>query len=135
MKISDGVASVKNLRVLILATVFIESFGISDLPRKQGTACIDYGFHSLGLDRIVAHAMIENKASSRVMQKLGMRYVGEGINEGHLSVGYGMAKEMILFEHQLKNKEPQATETHDGQNECAPEEITAFIMIKGRYEC
>lgn len=55
---------------------------------EAGKACLEYGFNQLGLERIVAHAMIGNKASAKVMQKLGMRYVGEGVNEGHASVGY-----------------------------------------------
>lgn len=60
---------------------------------EAGKACLEFGFNQLGLEKIVAHAMIENKASSRVMQKLGMRFVGEGMNEGHHSVGYEIAKE------------------------------------------
>ena len=40
------------------------------------TAIIYYGFHTLKLNRIEAHCMIENKASARVMEKAGMKYEG-----------------------------------------------------------
>ncbi len=39
-------------------------------------ACLRYGFESLNLDRIVALFMPENKASERVMVKIGMTYQG-----------------------------------------------------------
>lgn len=37
---------------------------------------IDFGFSKLGLNRIEAYCMIENKASVRVMEKAGMIYEG-----------------------------------------------------------
>ncbi|MFT5920228.1 MAG: ribosomal-protein-alanine N-acetyltransferase [Granulosicoccus sp.] len=64
---------------------------------EAGKACLEFGFNQLGLEKIVAHAMIKNEASSRVMQKLGMRFVGEGINEGHPLVGYEISSEE--FQH------------------------------------
>ncbi len=36
--------------------------------------CIQYGFENLGLPRIMAEALIEHKASERVMQKAGMNF-------------------------------------------------------------
>ncbi len=38
-------------------------------------ASIAYGFDVLGLERIVAHAMLVNPASIRVMEKCGMRFL------------------------------------------------------------
>ncbi len=43
------------------------------LATEGSRALIDYGFSSLGLQRISAHAMIGNDASMRVMEKAGMR--------------------------------------------------------------
>lgn len=63
---------------------------------EASQACLEFGFNHLELEKIVAHSMIENKASSRVMQKLGMRFVGEGINEGHPSVGYEITRSEFL---------------------------------------
>jgi len=63
---------------------------------EASRACLTYGFNNLNLENIVAHAMIENKASSRVMQKLGMRYICQELTEGHPSVRYEITREEFL---------------------------------------
>jgi len=40
---------------------------------ESGRASLDYGFNALGLDRIIAIHDVENVASGRVMERLGMR--------------------------------------------------------------
>ena len=44
--------------------------------------CLQQGFQKFGLKRIVARAMRENLASHRVIQKLGMRFEKEFIEDG-----------------------------------------------------
>ncbi|MDD5402115.1 MAG: GNAT family N-acetyltransferase [Dehalococcoidales bacterium] len=43
---------------------------------EAGKAVMEYGFTSLGLNRIFARHFSRNPASGRVMQKLGMKYEG-----------------------------------------------------------
>lgn len=43
---------------------------------ESSRASLDYGFHVLKLDRIIAKAMPDNKDSLKVMQKLGMTFRG-----------------------------------------------------------
>ncbi|HEU4718154.1 MAG TPA: GNAT family N-acetyltransferase [Bacteroidia bacterium] len=43
-------------------------------------ATIAFGCRTLGLTRIVAHARKENSASLRVLQKCGMKIIGEGVD-------------------------------------------------------
>ena len=43
---------------------------------EASRAMLDHGFKALGLAEINAHAMVRNPASSRVLEKLGMRPVG-----------------------------------------------------------
>ena len=43
---------------------------------EAAAALLDHGFRVLGLDEIVAHAMIENPASSQVLRKIGMISLG-----------------------------------------------------------
>lgn len=50
---------------------------------EAAQACLKYGFETLQLKRIIARAMKENKASIRVMEKVGMSYVGETICDLH----------------------------------------------------
>jgi len=40
---------------------------------------LDYGFYALRLTKITARAHIENMASYKVLEKIGMEYIGEGI--------------------------------------------------------
>ncbi|MEO5642456.1 MAG: GNAT family N-acetyltransferase [Bacteroidia bacterium] len=44
---------------------------------ESAKACIDYGFSILKVERIVAHARKENLASLRVLEKCGMKIIGE----------------------------------------------------------
>ena len=46
------------------------------LATEGVAAVLQYGFQSLGLDRIYAYAVVENQASWRVMEKLGMKREG-----------------------------------------------------------
>ncbi|HMN88645.1 MAG TPA: GNAT family N-acetyltransferase [Saprospiraceae bacterium] len=55
---------------------------------ESGKACIAYGFQVLALKRIVARAMKDNIASMRVMEKIGMRLVGEASFAAHPGVLY-----------------------------------------------
>jgi ribosomal-protein-alanine N-acetyltransferase len=43
---------------------------------EASRALLDYGFEELALEEINAHAMLRNPASSRVLEKLGMRSTG-----------------------------------------------------------
>lgn len=40
---------------------------------------LDYGFYNLLLTKITARAHIENTASYKVLEKIGMEFIGEGI--------------------------------------------------------
>jgi RimJ/RimL family protein N-acetyltransferase len=45
------------------------------LATEAASACLRYGFEELGLDRIVGVVQLENLASQRVLEKIGLRYV------------------------------------------------------------
>ncbi len=49
---------------------------------------LKYGLQQLQLKKIVAHAHIDNIASQKVLEKIGMQYVGEGIEDGIRLKGY-----------------------------------------------
>jgi RimJ/RimL family protein N-acetyltransferase len=51
---------------------------------EASAALLDYGFVELGLHRIQARHMTRNRASGRVMQKLGMTF--EGVHRHHMFV-------------------------------------------------
>ena len=49
---------------------------------------LTYGFEQLGLPKIIAHAHRENVASQKVLEKIGMTLVGEGMEDGVPLKGY-----------------------------------------------
>ncbi len=53
---------------------FMKKFWNQGLASEAALACINYGFSILHLNRIVGRAMIENKASIRVLEKVGMKF-------------------------------------------------------------
>lgn len=59
---------------------------------EASKAVLMHGFNELHLEKIIAHAMVENIASQRVMQKLGMSFIEEGMYKGVLVVQYQMIR-------------------------------------------
>ncbi len=59
-----------------LAWMFYPQYWGKSLAPEFGIRMLDIGFNELSLRRIFAHARLENEASIKVMQKIGMRYVG-----------------------------------------------------------
>lgn len=57
---------------------------------------LDYGFNNLELDKIVAVASRKNTGSRRVMEKIGMNYVGTGNFYGKKLVQYAIFKNEFL---------------------------------------
>ena len=60
---------------------------------EAAKAWMDFGFREKGLDRIVAVAVVENKASQRIMQKLGMSYEKTEEHWGETCNFYSVSKE------------------------------------------
>lgn len=55
---------------------FMKKYWGKGYATESSRASLDYGFHTLGLERIIAKAMPDNKDSIKVMQKLGMTFRG-----------------------------------------------------------
>lgn len=60
---------------------------------ESARASLDYGFKTLGLEKIIAMAMTENTASINIFKKMGMRYTHNDICDGHNAVVYEITKE------------------------------------------
>ncbi|MBX2844901.1 MAG: GNAT family N-acetyltransferase [Saprospiraceae bacterium] len=58
------------------------------IATETAKACLKYGHEKLGYKRIVAHALVDNVASVRVMEKIGMTYHKNGEYQGHPIVEY-----------------------------------------------
>lgn len=53
---------------------------------------VEYGFNTVGLERIVAVAVVENAASRRIMEKLGMNFEKNEMHYDEECVFYGISK-------------------------------------------
>lgn len=71
---------------------FFRRFWGRGLATESSKACLNYGFHVLGLSKIVAHAMTENTASVRVLEKLGFKQTRKFIAEDHEVIGFELFK-------------------------------------------
>jgi len=63
---------------------------------EAGRACLEYGFHALTLERIVAVTHPENLAARRVVKKLGMVMEGTGEHYGSESIVYAVTRSLWL---------------------------------------
>ena len=54
---------------------------------------LDYGFETLGLKKIVSSAHVENYASRRVMEKIGMNHIDNRVHYSCLQAYYEIDKE------------------------------------------
>ena len=60
---------------------------------EAGAASLAFGFETLGLERIVGFVLPENPASIRVLEKLGLRPVGEHVEDGRPVLKYEIRRE------------------------------------------
>lgn len=74
----------------------IKEFWGRGIGFEAAKAWVTYGFEIAGLERIVAVAYPENKASWRIMEKLGMRYEKTETHYGSKCVFYAISKEEFL---------------------------------------
>jgi ribosomal-protein-alanine N-acetyltransferase len=69
-----------------------EYWGMGLAP-EAAKACMRYGFEQLQFDRVMAFTRIENRGSIRVLEKIGMTYVGMVSHTGVEVAGYAITKE------------------------------------------
>jgi len=69
---------------------FFEEYWNKGYATESAGACLEYGFDKLRLNEIIGRAMKENTASVKVLEKLGLKYVGEMECALHPGVLYKM---------------------------------------------
>ena len=75
---------------------FLEQFWGKGYATEGSQELLKYAFQTLNLPRVVAIALEENLASTRVMKKLGMRYVKTAIFYGFNCVYYEIEQKDFL---------------------------------------
>jgi RimJ/RimL family protein N-acetyltransferase len=74
---------------------FLKSSWGKGYATEAAYACLKYGFEKLGLPRIVGRAMPQNGASLKVLEKIGMNYIGEEIVDDHPAKTYEALNPLI----------------------------------------
>jgi RimJ/RimL family protein N-acetyltransferase len=71
-----------------LAYLLARGYWGRGLAFEASTACLRYGFETLGVPAIAALTRPDNHRSRRVMERLGMRFVSDGTYFGYSCVHY-----------------------------------------------
>ncbi|MDI9310679.1 MAG: GNAT family N-acetyltransferase [Limnohabitans sp.] len=71
---------------------FFKKYWNQGFATESALACLKYGFEELGLEKIVGRAMGANIASIKVLEKIGMLYVGKFDFMKHQGVLYEITK-------------------------------------------
>ncbi len=81
-----GLKYLKEADEIDLGYRFKEDYWGKGYGYEAAKTTIDYGFNTLKLNKIFARALPQNIASIRIMEKLGMQYVGDVIDDDGLMV-------------------------------------------------
>ena len=76
-----GLKYIKEANEIDLGYRFKENYWGKGYGFEAAKATIDYGFNNLKLGRIVATALPENIASWKIMEKCGMKCIGEMVDK------------------------------------------------------
>lgn len=71
---------------------FMKAYWGKGIATEAGQACVDLGFNTLGLKRMIAMVLPENTGSIRVLEKLHFEYEKERIEDGQLAKVYSLIK-------------------------------------------
>ncbi|SIQ84918.1 GNAT family N-acetyltransferase [Chryseobacterium sp. RU33C] len=74
---------------------FFEKYWNMGFATESAAACLNYGFDELNLQKIIGRAMSENKASIKVLQKLGLTFEKEFDFSGQKGVIYAIEKPFV----------------------------------------
>jgi len=74
-----GLKSRPELNEIDLGYRFLQNEWGNGFATEAATHVLAYGFNQLGINKITARAHVENHASLKILEKIGMNYIGEGI--------------------------------------------------------
>ena len=83
-----GLKYLEEMGEIDLGYRFARAYWGMGLATEAAQAVLDYGFRHLDMSRIIGMAMPENKASIRVLEKIGMQFEKLTTTQGHEVVCY-----------------------------------------------
>ena len=88
----NGVENTYDLGYRIIKQHWGNGYGYESAARF-----IDFGFNEMNLPRITAYADVNNKASIRILEKCGMKFVNKFMDEGDLCAWYEIDNPKMVF--------------------------------------
>jgi len=83
---------IQGARHVELGYAFLPQYWNRGFGTEAANAVINIGFQTIGLDHIIAFALPTNRASSRIMEKIGMRFWCEDIHDGEPHIFYQISR-------------------------------------------
>lgn len=83
-----GLKYASELNEVDLGFRFFRTYWNQGYATETAEVCIDYGFNNLNLEKIVGRAMEANIGSVKVLEKIGMEFVGKFEFDTHPGVLY-----------------------------------------------
>ena len=90
---SAGIQPLEDSGEIEVGYNMIKEFWGRGIGTEAARGWLEYGFGTAGLERIVAVAIEENRASTHIMEKLGMRYEKTELHYGTDCAFYAISKE------------------------------------------
>lgn len=88
-----GLKYIEDLDEVELGYRFMKEYWGKGIATESGKACINFGFHTLGLKKIIGMVLPENKGSIRVLEKLNFEYERYIIEDGQEINIYSLSKD------------------------------------------
>ena len=88
-----GLKYLEDLDEVDLGYRFLKAYWGMGIATESASACLDLGFNTLGLNKIIAMVLPKNIASIRVLEKLHFNYEKDFIEEQQLVKIYSLWKE------------------------------------------
>lgn len=88
-----GLQPLEDTGLIEVGYSIIKPFWGRGIGTEAASGWMEFGFSNFSLDRIVAVAVVGNKASTRIMEKLGMRYEKTEVHYDEDCAFYSVSKE------------------------------------------
>lgn len=92
-----GLKFIKEKNEIDLGYRFKKQYWGKGYATEAAQTCISYAFAHLNIQKIIARAHVENSASLHVIEKCGMRFLGEGIVDSCPVKTYELVNESANF--------------------------------------
>lgn len=96
-----GLKYLEDMNEVDLGYRFMKEYWGKGIATESAEACVDLGFNTLGLKRMIALILPENTGSIRVIEKLNFEFEKEIIEDNQLVKVYSLIKEKHLTKSKL----------------------------------